>query len=484
MAGNTTENKNAVFNTIKSVFGIIYPLITFPYVSRVLMAENMGKINFGNSIVSYFTLIASLGVTTYAIRECAKVRDDPEQLGKTASQILSVNLLSTVVAYLFLGIALLIAAPLKDYRMLICIQSLSILFTTFGADWLNTAMEDIKSIAVRTMAVQVLSLVLMFVFVREPAHYIRYVVISVIASSGANFLNIFYRRKYCKVKLTLRMDLKKHLPPILLLFSMLLSQTIYCNSDITMLGLMKGDFEVGLYSTAVKIYHLVNTVIASVAWVVMPKLSLGFARQDYSDINRLLKYSLNFIVVLGLPALAGMNIIAPQLIEVLAGPEYLGATTALHILTVSLAFSFLGGWIGNMMMLPSGRESLCLKGCIASAVVNAGLNLILIPKWGLNAAAATTALAELVGVLILAPHINKNIRIHGFMEMIKAPLIGAAGVLVIGACAKAIFQSAFAIVGVTVAASVLFYGATLLLCKNQFVLGFIKPITVKIKGDN
>lgn len=483
MAGNMGENKNTFFNIVKSVFGIIYPLITFPYISRVLMAENVGKVNFSASVVSYFSLIASLGITTYAIRECAKVREDRNTLGEVASQILSINILSTVISYTLLGITLIVAKPLANYRLLICIQSMAILFATLGADWLNTAMEDFKYITIRTVGMQVLSLVLLVGFVKAPEHYIRYAIISVIASSGANIANIFYRRKYCKTKLTLKMDLKRHLPPILLLFSMIISQTIYCNSDITMLGLMKGDFEVGLYSTSVKIYNLVNTLVASITWVVMPKLALNFAMQDYIEINRLLKYALNFIIVLGLPCLTGMNIIAPQLIEVLAGPEYLGATVSLRILSVSLAFSFIGGWIGNMTMLPAGKEGICLRSSIVSSVVNVSLNFVLIPIWGLNAAAATTALAEFIGILMKLYHIDKNIQIDNLFKMIKAPLVGSLGILIIGMVAKNVFTSSLTIMCFAVITSVLFYGMTLILMRNEFALGFINPLVGKLKGE-
>ena len=113
-------------------------------------------------------------------------------------------------------------------------------------------MEDFKFIAIRTVGMQIISLLLMFIFVQNPEDYMTYALISVVASSGANIINIFYRRRFCRTRFTLQLDLKKHLPPILLLFSMILSQTIYCNSDITMLGLLKGDVEVGLYSTSVK----------------------------------------------------------------------------------------------------------------------------------------------------------------------------------------------------------------------------------------
>lgn len=481
MSDKINVNKNAMFNTIKSISGIIYPLITFPYISRVLTAENVGKINFGNSIVSYFSLIASLGVTTYAVRECSKVREDRQQLSKTASQMLSINIFSTLIAYIALAITFVFARSLDSYRTLICIQSASIIFTTLGADWLNTAMEDFKFIAIRTVGMQVISLVLMFIFVQKPEDYMAYAVISIVASSGANIINIFYRRRFCRTRFTIQLDLKKHLPPILLLFSMILSQTIYCNSDITMLGLMKGDLEVGLYSTSVKIYNIINTVVASVVWVVMPQLSSGFAKKDYKEVNRLLKYSLNFIIVLGLPCLVGLNVITKPLLYVVAGEEYLGASTSLHILTVSLLFSFISGWIANMMMLPAGKEKICLVSGIISALLNVLLNLVLIPKWGLNAAAFTTATAEFVGIWIKRPFIDKQIKIDGFKEMIKAPIIGCIAITIIGITASKLISSSFFISFVTIGLSIVIYALILFMMKNEFFLGFVRPVLKKIK---
>ncbi len=481
MSDKINVNKNAMFNTIKSISGIIYPLITFPYISRVLMAENVGKINFGNSIVSYFSLIASLGVTTYAVRECSKVREDRQQLSKAASQILSINIFSTLIAYIALVITFVFARSLDNYRTLICIQSASIIFTTLGADWLNTAMEDFKFIAIRTVGMQGISLVLMFIFVQKPEDYIAYAVISIVASSGANIINIFYRRRFCRTRFTLQLDLKKHLPPILLLFSMILSQTIYCNSDITMLGLMKGDLEVGLYSTSVKIYNIINTVVTSVVWVVMPQLSSNFAKKNYKEVNRLLKYSLNFIIVLGLPCLVGLNVITKPLLYVIAGEEYLGASTSLHILTVSLLFSFISGWIGNMMMLPAGKEKICLISGIISALLNVLLNLVLIPKWGLNAAAFTTATVEFVGIWVKQPFIDKQIKIDGFKEIIKAPIIGCIAIAIIGVTASKLISSSFFISLVTIGLSIVIYALILLIMKNEFFLGFVRPVFKKIK---
>ena len=315
--------KNSIYSLLKAFSQVVFPLITFPYISRVLHAENVGKVNFGNSIISYVSLAASLGITTYAVRECSKIKDDKNKLENMVGQIISLNMVTTFIAYIGLALALLAAKPLENYREMIIILSTTVLFTTLGADWLNTAMEDFKYITVRTFLFQLVSIAAMLLFVQKPEDYMRYVVITVIASSGANITNMVYRRKFCKTKLTLNIDWKRHLPPVLLLFVMVLAQTIYCNSDITILGIIKGNYEVGLYSTSVKIYSLVNSTIASIAWVVMPQMTKNFNEGNYDEINKLFRYAFNFVVILGLPCVVGINILCPEIIEIIAGIIFL-----------------------------------------------------------------------------------------------------------------------------------------------------------------
>ena len=473
-------NSNAVFNTLKSIFSVIYPLITFPYISRVLMTDNVGKINFGNSIVSYVSLIASLGVTTYAVRECSRVRDNRDELSKTASEILSINLMSTLVAYLGLAVVLVVAKPLENYRKLICIQSTAVLFATLGADWLNTAMEDFRFIAIRTFLMQVLSLLLMFVFVHKPEDYMIYAAISVFASSGANAINIFYRRKYCRTKFTWNMNVKKHFPRILLLFSLILSQTIYVNSDMTILGLMKGDHEVGLYSTSVKIYQIVNSTVASIAWVVMPQLSFYYFRKEYDEINKLLKYSLNFITVLGIPCICGLVIIAPQIITIIAGEAYVEATLSLRILCIAMLCSFFSGWVGNMTRLPAGKEGLSLAISSGSALLNIVLNFLMIPKWGLNAAAFTTAVSEFFSMICGFIYIDKNIKIEGLRQVFLSPIVGGIGILVIGWITQTMLNRAWIVSIITIVISLVWYLFVMLISRNEFFMGFAEPVVNKL----
>ena len=475
--------KNTVFNTIKSIMAVLYPLITSPYVFRIIMTDNMGKLNYGNSIVSYVSLVASLGVTTYAIRECSKVKENKEQLSVISSQIYSINIMSTLIAYLGLAVVLIFAKPLESYRLLICIQSTTVLFTTLGADWLNTAMEDFKFIAIRTVLMQVISLILLFVFIHRPEDYIKYAIICVVAASGANVINIFYRRKFCSTRFTFKMDLKRHLPRILLLFSLILSQTIYVNSDMTILGLIRGDHETGLYGTSVKIYTIVNTTISSIAWVVIPQLTVYFAEKNYKEINKLLKYALNFIVVLGIPCICGLEVIAPHLIVTFAGEEYVDAALSLRILGFALFCSFIGGWIGNMTRIPAGKEKISLLISSVCAALNLILNILLIPKWGLNAAAFTTAVAELVGLIWGFVLLDKNVKINGLGKMLLAPVLGGAGILAIGIVIQLLTDTPWKVSLFTILLSILWYIIILVVSKNEFFIGFMTPIWNKLRRN-
>lgn len=481
MESDNQIRKNTLLNVVKNVFGIIFPLITFPYISRVLMTDNVGKVNFGNSIISYFSLLASLGVSTYAIRECSKVKSDKNELSKKCSEIFSINLVSTLISYLILGAVLLTSEALENYRLLIMIQGTAIMFATLGADWLNTAMEDFKYITIRTVVIQFVSILLMFIFVRKQEDYIKYAVINVIASNGASVINMFYRRRFCKIHFTLKMNLKKHLVPIVILFSFLVSSIICTNSDITILGLIKGDNAVGLYSTAVKIYNLANTVVASITWVVIPQLSIGFSAGNYEDVNKLLKFALNFILVFGLPVVAGIEIIAPHLIVFIAGEAYMEAAMPLQILGIALMLSFIGGWMGNLTMLPAGREKIFLLSTTVSAIVNIILNFIMIPIWGCDAAAFTTAVSQLTGILVLFPFMDKNIKISRLQEILKAPLVGAAGITLIGYIIQRIIDSSWIISVATIGISFVWYCFILIIMRNEFFIGYLSPIIKKIK---
>lgn len=472
---------NSILNVIKTISSIIFPLFTFPYVSRVLQPENVGKVNFGSSFVSYFTLIASLGITTYAIRECSAVRGDKKKLGEKASQIFSINVCTTIVAYVLLGLSLIFFRKLDSYRTLIIIQSTAILFTTWGADWLNSAMEDFKFITIRSIGFQFISLILMFILVHQPNDYYKYAAITVLSSCGANITNIIYRRKYCTVRFTKDMHWQEHFTPILLLFVMILAQTIFNSSDITMLGLMKGDYEVGIYSTAHKIEGIIAQVVSSLAWVVMPRMSAYFAEGNYEKINALLRKVFNILVFIGVPAIAGSIVLSNEIVLIVGGVSYLASALPLDILMMSFGFSLLGGsFLGNMVLLPSKNEKTYMYICCVATVINVVLNLILIRLWGAVAAAGTTAFCSFLMMLMMVATRDKRIRLDYIFKDLLAPVIGAISIYVFCKQILAFFTNLGLRVGVCVCGSVIIYVLVEFVLKNQIVFEILNVLRNKV----
>ena len=441
------------------------------------MPDNLGKVNFGSSFVSYFTLIASLGITTYAIRECSAKRENKEELSKTASQIFSINICTTIVAYILMAITLLLFRKFDSYRTLIIIQSTAIIFTTLGCDWLNSAMEDFAFITIRTVIFQIISLVLMFAFVHEPSDYMKYAAITVISSSGANVSNILYRRKYCRVSFTTDIDWNKRFKPIMLLFVMILAQTVFSSSDVIMLGLIRGNYEVGLYSTAVKMSHLISQVVSSIAWVVMPRMSLYFAQENYTKINEMLKKTLGVLLTLGLPCAIGCICLSQEIVLIIAGEEYIKASSALCILMLSFVFSLVGGsFLGNMVLLPSKKESIYMIICCVATIVNFVMNYYMIPIWGVNAAAGTTASASLLILMLLIICKDKRIKLDYFFEAILAPSIGCVFIVISCISVKVIVSGLYLRTILCICLSVILYFVVQLIFKNQVVIELKKMV--------
>lgn len=473
--------KNVIYNIIKTCSSIIFPLISFPYVSRVLLPKNMGKIDFSNSIVSYFLLIASLGITTYAVRECAARKNDKKSLEKKASEIFSINIITTAISYILLFISLLVFNKLHSYAELILIQSLVILMTTIGADWINVAMEDFRYITWRTFIIQILSILLMFILVKSREDYYIYALITVLAASGANILNIFYRKKYCKISFTLKLNLTENLKPILILFVMILSQNIFNNADKTMLGLLKGNYDVGIYSSAVKITNIVSQLVTSILWVIMPQMSIFFHNRDFFRINELLKKIFSFTVIFGLPSVVGVFMKAHSIIRLIAGNEYMEAVDILKILMLSLLFRFFGGgFIGNTIMLPLKQEKKFMNACIISTCSNVLLNFFFIPTLGAKGAAITTVISELIIMLYLIPKIDKRIKVDYKANTLMGPVIGCLCIMFICWIINKLELNLYVDLGLSIIISIFTYCAVLMLLKNEYMLE-LKEKFIKVR---
>lgn len=194
---------NAVLNCLKSLLSVIFPLITYPYVLRILQVENIGKVDFSNSIVNYFVLFAGLGIANYAIREGSAYKNNQQELEKFACEMFTINVISSVVSLALLILAICFIPRLNLYKSILIIQSFTILGNLLGVVWLYSIVEDYLYITIRAVAVHIIALILLFVFVRSEGDYLQYAATSVIANAGANIFNFIHAKKYVKIKLVL-----------------------------------------------------------------------------------------------------------------------------------------------------------------------------------------------------------------------------------------------------------------------------------------
>ena len=386
---------NALLNGLRSALNLIFPLITFPYVSRVLSVDGMGIYNFSNTYVNYFVLIAGLGVATYAVREGAKYRDNKEQISEFASQIFTINMVSTLIAYLLLIGSLLIFSNLRNYVTCILVFSLQLFFTTIGTEWLYTIYEEYQYITIRSIVFKIISIVLLFLLVHSSNDYLWYAAITVFAGVGSNILNYIHAKSFCKIKFVRDTNWKYHLKPILTIFASSVAVTIYVYSDNTILGLMKNDYAVGIYSTSVKIYQIAQSLLSAVLTVTIPRLAMLWGQRRRREYNDVLTRVINTLGVLVLPASVGLLMLSREVVLIIAGQKFLPSVNSLRIITWAIIFSIFSWIFSDCVLIPAKREKRVLQNTLITAVINIVLNFILIPTMSYDGTSLSTVLAEL-----------------------------------------------------------------------------------------
>ena len=464
---------NAVLNIIKSGLSIIFPLVTYPYALRILGAENMGKISYSLSLVSYFTLISKFGISSYATREGSKIKDNKEKFSKFVNEIFTLNMILTIITYICLFFAILFIKNFNNYKTLIFIQSIVILTGTIGVEWINNIFEDFLSITLRSIISHIVILLLLFLLVKKSEDYIIYSAISVFASVLVSLFNYVYCKKYINIKICFNLKIFKHLRYLIVFFLGSITVTIYVNLDITMLGLIKGDYSVGMYSTATKIYNILKELIASVYIVAVPRLAFYFGKKDYFEYKILFSNMAGIIILFLLPTCIGMICVAKGIIFLMGGEENLPAVPAMQILAFALFFAILGGLVTACFNISAGYEKNNLIAASVSAFLNFILNLYFIKKIDFNGAAITTCFSEAYVFIYCFIKIKnkKNFIdfIHLAINFIHA-IAGCITIIVIEILCSMIIENELIKMPIIIICSIIIYIIELALFKNSNII--------------
>lgn len=399
MAEKKSLKVNFIMNAVLTMSSLLFPLISYPYVSRILLPEGTGRVDFATSLIAYFLMIAQLGIPTYGVRACSKVRDDRHLLTKTAHELLIINLVMSVVSYAALLLALIFAPPLREDRALYLVVSLTIIFNAIGMEWLYKALEQYTYITVRSVAFKVVSLAAMFLLIHEKDDYVIYGGITILASSASYLMNFFHARKYISLRPVGGYEFKPHLKAVAVFFAMACASTVYTNLDKVMLGLMATKVDVGYYGASVRIKSILVSIVTSLGTVLLPRASYYVEHKQMEQFHQISRKALNFVFVAAVPLMLYFMIFAKQGILLLSGEEYAGAIFPMQLIMPTLLFIGLSNILGIQILVPLGREKTVLWSIIAGAVVDVILNAVTIPVYGAAGAAAATTIAE--GVVLI-----------------------------------------------------------------------------------
>ena len=472
---------NALLNIILTLSNIVFPLITFPYVSRILNPEGIGVVSFFSSIGNYGILVASLGISTYGIRAVASIREDKNKLSRIVQELAVINIImSGLVTLLLLGMALVIKQLSKESSLLL-ITSLTILSSPLALNWLYSGIEEYAYITKRSLIFKVFSLILIFLFVKKPADYVVYAGITLFSTLGSNILNVWHSRKFVYIKRYKNLEFKKHFKPMFYLFASLLAVNIYTNLDTVMLGFINGNEAVGYYSVASKVKWILLSLITSISAVLLPRLSFYISKKDTSKFNKMLKESSAVIFFIAIPLVAFFIVEAQNSIQLLGGEKYISATLSMQILMPILVISGFSNITGNQILIPMNRERYFMFAVSLGALVNLGLNLILMPKLGIIGASMATLFAELTQMTVqfiysykyLAGNISKN----NLRNVILATVI--ATIILIVVESRIVLATPF--LSLFLAGSIFFsiYLGILLLLKEEVTIQLLQFIKLK-----
>lgn len=478
---------NGLLNGLRSALNLVFPLITFPYVTRILSVNGIGIYNFSSTYVGYFVLIAGLGVSTYSVREGAKYRDNKEEMGRFASQIFSINILSTILAYILLILSLLIFSNLKIYISSILIFSLQIFFTTIGTEWIYIIYEDYAYITVRSIIFKIISIILLFILVKEKQDYLWYAAITVFSSVGSNILNFLNAKKICNIKLTTNIDWKYHIKPILTIFATTIAVNIYLSSDTTLLGILKSDYAVGIYSTAVKIYTLVATLLGSVVSVTIPRLAMLMGKKKMKEYNEIFSKVMSSLSLFVIPGTIGLMMLSKNIILIIAGEKYLPSVNSLRIIGLAIIFSNYSFIFSNCALIPAKRETIALKNTVITAILNIGLNLVLIPFFSYDGTSFSTVVAEFLTMTLnfwaSRDLIGKTVFSKKVVHDIRDSLISSVGIVVICIICVNSYSSLYTQTILSIIFSIIIYICMLIVLKNEMAMNYLEIIINKFKKN-
>ena len=476
--------KNYIYNILYQLVKLFLPLFLVSYTYAHLGPSTLGINDYAANISSWFILLGVLGVNTYGNREIAKVRDNKDRLSKSFYEILVMQIINmTIALVLYVIYTLLFVKENQIIYFLIC---LSILASVFDISWFYYGVEDFGIVSIRNIVVKVVSVLLIFAFVKKPADLWMFTLINSLSDLIGQLVTFLGLKKYInKTKVSVKDAYKNHLAGTFALFIPTVAINIYTLLDQTLLGTMVEDKgQLNLYKTSVSFVKMFLYFVTSIGAVVMPRIANLFVKNnDHSEVNRYINMTFKLAIILSIPIFVALEVVSGSFFPWYTKDEYMYVIPLVRLVSPIIIFISLSNVFGTQYLVPVGRNNEYTKSIIAGALINLAINLYAIPRWQAAGACVASVCAEFTVTFTQWLYIRKDVEIHSMSSFIKSALSALVmGVVIyfIGNAmgAKIITNMVQAIVGIII------YVVMLLILKEETIINLYNKYVLKKDETN
>lgn len=400
--------KNYFYNVGYQVFVLLVPLITTPYISRKLGSNGVGINAYTNSIIQYFILFGSIGISLYGNRTIAYERDDKKKFSQSFWEISFLRFITIGIAYLAF---LLFLSRSKTYHEFYYYQSFQIIAAALDISWLFMGLEDFKRTVLRNFLVKTLSVIAIFTFVKTREDVGVYILVLTLSTLFGNLSLWGYLRKTVSKPDWRHLHLWRHVLPSVSLFIPQIATQIYLVLNKTMLGRLSGVSSSGFFENSDKMVKMVLAVVTATGTVMLPRMAHTFAAKDFKQLHKYLYLSFDFVSFISIPLAFGLAAIAPKFSIWFMGQEFAITGNLIAVESIVIIFIAWSNVIGTQYLLPTNQTRQYTASVTVGALVNLALNIWLIVQYGVMGAVAATVISELVVTIVQLYLIRRQVKI-------------------------------------------------------------------------
>lgn len=470
---------NYIFNLINTGTQFLFPLITFPYATRIMGPDGIGIVNFYQSIISYVILIAGLGIPLYGVKEIARVREDREKLNQTTLEIFILHLALTIIAYIIIAILVLFVPRINANASLFLLLSLSVIFTTIGCEWYYKGTEDFRYITILGIIVKIMAMIFLFVFVKDKSDLLWYGLFCVFVTVGSNLFNFLRLNRFVSFS-KFHFDvscLKHHIHPILNIFIFSVITSLYLNMNPIILGFITNDDAVGFYSTGLKLFTVTSSIAGSLSIVMLPRISYLLAEKKQEEFECLTQKAYNFSVGLSLPLCLFLLFVSPYAIRLLCGYEFEPSILCCQLLSPIIVFVAISSLMGTQILYPMGEIKIINRYCAIGAAVDISLSFLLVPLFAQVGTSIAYSVTEMTVMFLSILAAHKFIRIDYMNQNIKHYIIASVIMLVCLYCFSRIPLNNILMIAIMSIGGFGIYAGYLFIVKDSLLTSVLGSIT-------